>query len=207
MIPIVDVWKSVQETAKKSTSGYQTKDKFNNDVELVQISILRLLCELYEKEQVISDELAYHVVTLNQIPENKPEDYHRFVAAEINNEEVYPLHRSSVPMTKSSSVRGSVKCFYFDSNKIKFLLGKDEEIKNGFFTYIKRPNKAEINITYSEDGGDYQTPVKVSDIDWPYSLRPLFEAMLLERLGIETRELISIEFGRLGIDRETSNYK
>lgn len=207
MISIVDVWRSVQGTAKKTTTGYQTKDKFNDDVELVQLAILKALCELYEKEQVISDELAVFVDTITGFTEDKPDDYHRFVSAEINGDEVYPLHRNSVSMTKTSPIRSQVKGFYFDGNKIKYILGKDTSADTFEMTYIRRPAVSSIDMVYSSSGGDYQTPVAVSDLEWPDSVRNLIEAMLLERLGVETRETIAIEFGRLGIQRETSNYQ
>lgn len=205
MISIVDVWKSVQATAKTSTSGYQTKDKFNSDVELVQLAIIKALCELYEKEQVISDDLLPFVVTLDSIPTDKPDDYYRFVTAEINGEEVYPLKRNSVSMTKTSPIRGSVKSYYFDKGFVQFITG-GEDIEEAEFTYIRRPNVASIDMVYSDDGGDYVTPVKVEDLEWPESVRNLIEAMLLEKLGIESREIIDIEYGKLGIQRETSNY-
>lgn len=207
MISIVDVWHSVQGTAKKSTTGYQTKDKFNYDVELVQLSIIKALCELYEKEQVVSDDLAIFVDSVNNFTEDKPSDYFRFVSAEINGQEVYPLHRNAVSMTKTSPIRNQVKGFYFDGNKIKYLLGTDTSADTFEMTYIRRPNVASIDMIYSSSGGDYQTPVAVANFEWSASMRNLIEAMLLERLGIETRETIAIEAGRLGIHRETLNYK
>lgn len=208
MIPIVDVWKSVQGTAKQSTAGFQTKDEFNNGVELVQLTILKAVCELYEKEQVISDDLAYLLVTLPSIPSTKPSDYFRFVSAMINDDEVYPVHRNAVAMTKNSPIRGEVKSFYFDNNKTNFIMPEGETITKSEYCYIKRPPKASINFTYSEDdGSDYLTPVSVADLDWPDSMRNLIEAMLLERLGVETRTMIAMEFGRIGIQRETSNYQ
>lgn len=207
MIPIVDVYRSVQGVAKQSTTGYQTKDKFNDDVELVQLFLIKVLGEQYEKEQVVSDDLAPFVVELPAIPSIKPTDYFRFVSAEINGDEVYPLHRSSVTMTKNSPIRKVSKGFYFQGNQIKFYLGEDSEMETSSMVYIRRPLKASIDIQYSDQGGDYQTPVAVTDMEWPESMRNLIEALLLERLGVETRETISMEFARMGIDREISNYK
>lgn len=208
MIPIINVWRSVQSTAKKTTTGYQTKAEFNDDVELVQLTIVKAVAEQYEKEQVVSDDLSHLVVTLASLPVDKPAGYFRFIAAEINGDEVYPIHRNALAMTKKSSIRGEVKGFYFEDNKIKFHLGKDTSVSSSTFTYIKRPPVAELDLEYSETAGsDYQTPVSIADLDWPDSVRNLIEYMLLERLGIQTRDLIAIEFGRLGIQRETSNYQ
>lgn len=207
MISIVDVWRSVQGTAKKSTTGYQTKVKFNDDVELIQLSLIKALGEKYEKEQVVSDDLMLFVVSLDSLPTTKPSDYFRFVSAEINGDEVYPIHRNAVSMTKNSPIRSQEKGFYFDGNSIKYLYGGDETVTESSFTYIRRPLPASIDMTYSDEGGDYQTPVAVADLEWPSSMRNLIEAMLLERLGIETRETIAIEFAQLGIQRETSNYQ
>lgn len=206
MIPIVDVWRSVQGTAKKSTTGYQTPTKFNDDVELVQLSILKALCELYEKEQVISDDLSQFIVTQNSIPTARPAQYSRFVTAEINGKEVYPLHRNAVSMTKTSPVRGKVNGYYFEGNYPLFHIG-DGPVTTASFTYIRRPNVASIGMNYSAEGGDYQTPYAVANLEWRPEVRNLIEAMLLERLGVETREVIAMEFARLGIQRETSNYQ
>lgn len=208
MISIVSVWKSVQGTAKQSTTGFQTEEEFNNSVELVQLSILKAIAEYYEREQVISDDLSHLLVTLENIPTDKPNDYFRFVSATINGDEVYPIHRNAVAMTKNSPIRGNVKSFYFDKNKTNFILPEGEAILTSDYCYIKRPPVAKIRLNYSEDdGSDYLTPVAVTDLDWPDSVRNLIEAMLLERLGVETRETIAMEFGRIGIQRETSNYQ
>lgn len=205
MISVISVWRSVQGTAKKSTTGYQTKGKFNDDLELIQLSILKAMCEKFEKEQVISDDLAFFVKTITVQPTVKPADYFRFVSAEINGQEVYPVHRNAVSMTKTSPIRSGLYSFYFDGNEIKYLLFGNT-VNSFEMTYIRKFESAELDITYSDDGGDYQTPVAVKDIEWPDSVRNLIEAMLLERLGVETRETIAIEFARLGIERETSNY-
>lgn len=207
MASVVDIWRSVQGTAKKSTTGYQTKDKFNDDLALVELTILKALCELYEKEQVISDDLAPFVVTLDSITENKPADYFRFVSAEINGEEVYPVHRNAVSMTKNSPIRGTVKSFYFDGNKIKFLLGGDNEMTESSLVYIRKPEPGKIDMTYSDQGGDYQTPSVETETEWGDNVRNLMEALLLERLGIETRESVVMEASKLGIQREMLNYQ
>lgn len=207
MASVVDIWRSVQGTAKKSTTGYQTKDKFNDDLALVELTILKALCELYEKEQVISDDLAPFVVTLDPITENKPADYFRFVSAEINGEEVYPVHRNAVSMTKNSAIRGTVKSFYFDGNKIKFLLGGDNEMTESSLVYIRKPEPGKIDMTYSDQGGDYQTPSVETETEWGDNVRNLMEALLLERLGIETRESVVMEASKLGIQREMLNYQ
>lgn len=207
MASVVDIWRSVQGTAKKSTTGYQTKDKFNDDLALVELTILKALCELYEKEQVISDDLAPFVVTLDLITENKPADYFRFVSAEINGEEVYPVHRNAVSMTKNSPIRGTVKSFYFDGNKIKFLLGGDNEMTESSLVYIRKPEPGKIDMTYSDQGGDYQTPSVERETEWGDNVRNLMEALLLERLGIETRESVVMEASKIGIQREMLNYQ
>lgn len=207
MISVVDLWRSVQGTAKKSTTGYQTEVKFNDDLVLVELTVLKALCEQYEKEQVVSDDLAFFVQTLEELPDDKPSDYFRFIASEINGDEVYPIHRNSVSMTKNSPIRGEEKSFYFDGNKIKYFLGGDDSVVSGFFTYIRKPLSGVIGMEYSDEGGDYQTPVSIRDLDWPDSVRNLIEALMLERLGVETREVIAMEFARMGIQREMSNYQ
>lgn len=207
MISVVDLWRSVQGTAKKSTTGYQTEVKFNDDLVLVELTVLKALCEQYEKEQVVSDDIAFFVQTLEELPDDKPSDYFRFIASEINGDEVYPIHRNSVSMTKNSAIRGEEKSFYFDGNKIKYLLGGDDSVVSGFFTYIRKPLPGVIGMEYSDEGGDYQTPVSIRDLDWPDSVRNLIEALMLERLGVETREVIAMEFARMGIQREMSNYQ
>lgn len=207
MISVVDLWRSVQGTAKKSTTGYQTEVKFNDDLVLVELTVLKALCEQYEKEQVVSDDLSFFVETLDNLPDDKPSDYFRFISAEINGDEVYPVHRNSVSMTKNSPIRGEEKSFYFDGNKIKYLLGGDDSVVSGLFSYIRKPLPGVVGMEYSDEGGDYQTPVSVRDLDWPDSVRNLIEALMLERLGVETREVIAMEFARLGIQREMSNYQ
>src|SRR5690606_31213694 len=147
------------------------------------------------------------VVTLDPITENKPVDYFRFVSAEINGEEVYPVHRNAVSMTKNSPIRGTVKSFYFDGNKIKFLLGGDTEMTESSLVYIRKPDPGKIDMTYSDQGGDYQTPSVERETEWGDNVRNLMEALLLERLGIETRESVVMEASKLGIQREMLNYQ
>lgn len=205
MIDTVKLKESVDQLAKSGTSGYQTVDEFNNNLRLVQSSVLLMFTEMYEREQVISDLLAPFVVNA-EISNEKPAGYHRFIEAEVNGQPCYPISRNRVSMTKSSPIRkpsaSGQSYYYFEGDQVKFLY--DEELE-GTMTYIRKPLESALTVSYVEDEeSDYETYTADQNLEWDSSAENLFVFLLLERLGISQKDNLVIEYSKLGLQYEAA---
>lgn len=205
MIDTIKLKQSVDQLAKAGTSGYQSVDEFNNDVRLVQQSVLTMFSEMYEREEVISDALAPFVLNI-PISNTKPLDYHRFVAAEINGKEVYPISANKVSMTKTSPIRkpdvSGQSYYYFEDNQVKFLY---PTVFTGTMTYIRQPKESVLEVVYAEDSyTDYEEYTVAQNLEWPEFTENLFLFLLLERLGISQKDNLVIEYSKLGLQYEAA---
>lgn len=204
MIDIVSFWETVQQSAKTGTSGYQSKDEFNRDLHIVQLSAFGTLSPFYSKNQQVQDLLSYFVKT---VPIGaRPGDYGHFVSATVNGKASHPINVNQKDIILSSSIRKPTKenklCYhYFEENNVHFLL---DGTVGGTMTYLSVPKQAEIDLQeFSDEDSDYVTPISVSDLEWPQTAYNLLLYLMLERTGLERKEQILMEYSQLGIQRES----
>lgn len=205
MIDTIRLKKSVDQLAKAGTSGYQTVEEWNNNLRLVQISILTLFREMYEREQIISDAIS-PFVTNAPVSNVKPNNYFSFVEAEINGEVVYPISRNRVAMTKTSPIRkpsaSKQVYYYYEGDQVKFLV---DGSMTGTMTYIRRPDDSILSVSYIDsDDSDYETYAVDKNLEWPELVENLFVYLMLERLGISQKDNLLIEYSKLGLQFEAA---
>lgn len=204
MIGIVEFWETVQQSGKTGTSGYQSKDEFNRDLHIVQLSAFGTLSPFYSKNQQVQDLLSYRVKTV--AIGARPDDYGHFVSATVNGKASHPINVNQKDMIMSSPIRRPTRenglCYhYFEGNNVHFLVGSNV---GGTMTYLSLPKQAEIDLEeFSDEDSDYVTPVSVSDLEWPQTAYNLLLNLMLERVGLERKEQILMEYSQLGIQRES----
>lgn len=209
MIEIVRLYNTVQQLAKTGTSGYQNQDEFNNDVEAVQDDLMSLsfidsasqsLKDIFDPFSVSAD-LTTDVLEMI----NKPSDYYRGRTAQINGYPCYPISVNEKDIWNTSPIRKpsvatNIYVYYQEDDKIKFLPAQTLNVE---FSYLRKPNPAIIVLTASSDAeGDYLTASSGGDLEWNSNVFNLFVYKMLERLGMEMKESLSMEYANLGIQKE-----
>lgn len=203
MISVVRLYNTIMQSAKTGTSGYQTVDKFNDDLAAVQTDILTTFRPGYESNQMVRDLLGPFVKSVAAAT-TLPPDYFSFISAVIGGNPSYPISNNEVGLYTTSPVRSPAKSgqsyHYFVNGAVQFLTSGS---LLGTMTYMRHPDRAYVTETIvSTDDSDYSTIIVGSDLEWPESAFNLFYYKMLERLGVEMKEALLMEYARFGIQSE-----
>lgn len=205
MIGVVRLWNTVNQMAKTETSGYQTQDEFNRDLASVQTALLSVLAPFYSQNQAIQDILSPFIKS-TALSSTKPTDYFRFVSGIDRGYPMIPINVNQVGYMQSSPIRKPTAkrtYYYFEDKQTKFLASGTPA---GTMTYIRYPLAAKIVLTpVSGADNDYVTPTADGDLEWNEDAFNFFLYMMLEKLGVETKDTLSIQFSSLGIQKELAN--
>lgn len=213
-ISIVALWKQLQTTAKSGTSGYQSQDEFNSDIDTIQKRIANILCDNYDKSQKVEDALFGLIVSQTGATSSTgvittPNDYYRLISAWVNVANI-PTPASKIASNQISAYSTSYvrKPVVADNNYSFYYLDSKIQMMplvqlNCTIVYCKVPPVATIVLTPAADGNtDYITPTIGTDLIWSPILFNLFLYMMLEMLGVEEKDNILYEFAQLGIPKE-----
>lgn len=206
MIETVRLYRDLVNTAKVGTAGYIREVEFNDALESVQTSILSLLAPLYAGQRSVKDLLAPFIETASGSGTiSKPSDY--FQVAEIT-VDGFPARSTDVnevaslqflPSRRPDADR-NIYAYYETNDAFNILPGT---VASSNMTYIRKPDEASIILTPSITGGsDYLTPTSTSNIEWPERAYNLMFYMMLDRFGLSQKELLFMEFSKLGIQME-----
>lgn len=214
MISIIRFMETAYQRAKVGTSGYDSPDEFKRKVQEVQTEAIEFLSPFYETNQKVRDALGPFVKTEPfTLPSTgyleKPSDYVHFIGADVEGFESYPLNVNEVAMIKRSPIRkpdaGKHLYYHYQSDDMfKFLPELPLDI---VFNYIRKPNEAQLNmVPVDDDNDDYLVPGTddgdIVNLEWPESMFNLLLYMFLEKLGIEMKENLLVEYANLGIQKE-----
>lgn len=198
------------QTAKKGTAGYQDEDEFNRDIAAIQTELMGILAPLYAKSLAVKELLAPFVVsdsatTSAQGVYTKPADYFQIIDGSVNGYPANMINPNEVAMlrflpSRRPSVTENRYSFYLKDGDIYFL---PAQALPASIDYIRYPDAASIALTpVSTPDSDYLTPTSVDDLEWPERAFNLIYYMMLQRLGIETKESLMMEYAGLGIQSE-----
>ncbi len=215
MIDVVKLIKYCEQVLKQGTAGFTTQDEKNNIIYVVQYEILSILCDNYENNQKVSDALVNHVVTVDlattedgiiEISEDIV-DYYRLLSVLYDG-----LHKSTKigtnekAMYLTSPIRKpdlnkNLTVYYMANGNINML---PSQALNVEVIYCKKPEEA--LIVYESISGDEDDYLVVDEdetvnLEFPEALFNLFAYSILEKLGIETKESLALEYSNLGIQR------
>lgn len=217
MIGVVTLWNQVQTTAKAGTSGYQSQNEFNADLDTVQKRIANVLCDNYDASQKVEDALFGLLVTQTGATNSTgvistPNNYYRLISVWVNvgTNPSIPTPASKIASNQISayatsyvrkpSVTTNDYSYYYLDSTIQMM---PKATLNCTLVYCKTPPTANIVLTpSSDDNSDYITPTAGTDLIWSPILFNLFLYMMLEMLGVEMRDNIIYEFSQLGIPKE-----
>jgi len=216
MIGIVKFCNAVNDRAVIGTTGYDATliEKVNQ----VQTQAVSLFASLYENNQAVKDALGPFIKTITKSTLAtgelvKESDYVHFTAVLGAAEKTaYPINTNEVsiinssPIRKPSIIKGNI--FYHQKDDSIFFLPK--QVMNVEYTYIRKPREAKLVLKpVSTVDSDYlvpsTTPGDIVDLEWPESMFNLLLYMTLEKLGMEMKEPILLEYANLGIQREMIN--
>jgi hypothetical protein len=206
MIETVRLYRDLVNTAKVGTSGFIREVEFNDALESVQTSIMSLLAPLYAGQRSVKDLLAPFIETVSGSGTiSKPSDY--FQVAEIT-VDGFPARSTDVNEVASlqflpsrrPDLSRNIYAYYETNDAFNILPGA---VTSSKMTYIRKPDVASVVLTPSiTDESDYLTPTSTSNIEWPERAYNLIFYMMLDRFGLSQKELLFMEFSKLGIQME-----
>lgn len=212
MISVIRLWNTVNQLAKTSTSGYQTEAEFNNDLADVQVALVTMLAPFYSVNQTVKDILRPFTLSASASAPSGvlpyPTGYFRALTASINGYPAYPVSTNEKDVIMTSPIRMASTTtnqyyYYQEDTSIKILPAQTLTVN---LSYIKYPPAATIVLTpVSTDDNDYLTPTVGTDLAWNEDSFNFILFMMLERLGLEQKDSLNMEFSNLGISRQTAN--
>lgn len=212
MIGVVRLWETVMQTAKKGTAGYQDEDEFNRDLAAVQTELMGVLAPLYASSRAVKDLLAPFIVTFSGNTSvagllAKPDDYFQVANISISGHPATPVDVNEAPMlnyipSRTPSVANNIYAYY-EVNDDFTVLPQGTALP-AVLTYIRHPEEASIVLTpVSDENGDYLTPTAGDDLEWPERAFNFIYYMMLQKLGLEAKEQLLIEYSNLGLRSES----
>lgn len=209
---VVRLWNTVNQMAKTTTSGYQTEEEFNNDLADVQLALITKLAPFYSVNQSVRDLLKPFALSETSSATSGvlayPEDYFRALTARINGYPVYPIATNEKDIIMTSPIRGASTAknqyyYYQEDGGIKILPAETLSVT---LSYLKYPAEAFIVLTPVEgDNSDYLEPTVGEDLEWDENAFNFLLYMMLERLGVEIKDDLAMEWSNLGIQKELAN--
>lgn len=210
MISVVDLYNMTVQVLKKGTSGYFSIPEWNANLKRTQTEAIEFLAPFYEVNQQVTDALAIFIKLATGTSDGsgiltKPDDYVHLTSLDVADYPCYPISVNQRTTIKSSPIRKpsteTNQYYRMFQNGIIQLLPETALTVN--YTYIRKPASASISaVNVSDDDSDYQTITAVADLEWPHQLFNLFLYLMLEKMGMEVKEQVLIEYGNLGIQKE-----
>jgi hypothetical protein len=223
MISIVALWNQVQTSAKTGTSGYQSENDWNRDIDTVQKRIANVLCDNYDKSQKVEDALFGLLVTHSGTSTStgifsssnsfgvisNPSDYFRLISLWINIGGIptpaSKIASSQISAYSTSYVRrpsvadGNYSYYYLDGS-IQVMPAQQLPVT---LVYCKVPPIATIVLTENSDANsDYVVATAGHDLIWSPVVYNLFYYHMMEMLGLEMKDQLLFEYSQLGIPKE-----
>lgn len=213
MISIIKFWNAVNNRAVTGTVGYDST--FIEKVNQAQVQAQNTILPFYEDNQAVKDALSLHVTPIVKSTSitgelTKEADYMYFIAVisaagttafPINNNEVSIINSS--PIRKPNIDKGRV-FYYWKKNSLFFL---PAQVMSVDYTYIRAPKDAKIVLNPVDiPNRDYlvpsTNPADIQDLEWPDKMFDLLMYLTLEKLGMEMKEPILVEYANMGLSRE-----
>lgn len=205
MIATVRLWETVMQMAKTGTAGYQTANAFNRDLSSVQTSLMGLLCPMYAKNTYVQELLSPFVKSV-AVSLTKPTECFYFLGATINNIASFEITPVQAPIYNSSPIRkptvtNQVAYHYMVNGNLVYI---HYGTLAGTMQYLRTPTPATIVLTpVSEANRDYVVPTSGADLEWPESAFNFILYMMLQKLGLELKDSLLLQYTAAGISYET----
>lgn len=205
MISVVRLWETLMQSARTATSGYQTAGEFNRDLASVQTGLLGLLAPMYALNIQVQELLSPFVKSVT-ISATRPTECAYFLGATINGIPSYEITPLQAPIYTSSPIRNPsatnpTAYHYFINGGISYI---HNGTLGGTMQYIRYPLASTIVLTpVSEANKVYVVPTAGTDLEWNENAFNLILGMMMQKLGLELKENILLEYANLNINLET----
>jgi len=223
MIECKKLWDRLSTLTTTGTSGYFTEDDFNSNLYATQFTVLSLLAANYENNQKVSDFLINHIKEDPQTTLAGGKLYATSIIASLTNyfraltlqyvnsdNLVFPSKKIAIseigmyessPVRKANLTKGRTLYWFSDGN---ITVSPRNSGLNFNFIYLIKPALAKIAFTTGQDDdNDYLVVDNANtiNIDFPEGLFNLFTYLMLENMGLEQKENLTLEYSQLGLTR------
>lgn len=220
MIPVNELFETIQDLARKEQKGYQSDEEFSRKLKANELRLLGYFWEHYERTQEITDHVGPFVKNAPLPVEDgvmaKPDDYaHRIRvgAVVINNVcDGQPttkrlvteyIRAANVNVIENGSITkpsldDELLYHYFEDNGVKFL--PRTGIDKVEMTYLRYPVYGRFvqSATVSGAGEDVFAfdAAASQDLEWPAISFPYIQALMLRSLGMEIEDPGLMNYGQ-----------
>lgn len=219
MIGIIKFRESVLQRAKSGTIGYESGPELINVINESQLELATTLSRHIERNQSVKDALTFLVT-----PGEKSTSAAGLLDIDLNimirfmsvisaaGKIAYPINSNEISTINNSAIRKpSVekgKIFYYQTGAgYSFLPETVMPIK---YLYVRKPKEVKFTLVpVSNADSDYvtvsTTTSTLQDLEWPETMFNILLYMVLEKLGMEMKEPILIEYANMGLQKEQLN--
>lgn len=214
MISIIKFHQSALDTIRSGTTGYFSVPRFIEVTNEVQVSSARMLANFMEDNQQVKDALATHVKSGTGNTNSsgvlaKPDSYLRFLGVDkAANKTAYPINVNEFPLFRESLIRtpSVVKGNIFYGQKDNGFVFLPEQVMAITYTYLRNPPLCALTATpVSDDDDDYETYSAPTDLDWPDEMFDFLLYGVLNKLGFDMKDQMTMQWSQLGLSMEQIN--
>jgi hypothetical protein len=214
MIGIIKFYNTAMTMLRAGTTGQINVSDFIGTTNDVQIDVARKLANFYEDNQQVKDALRYLVKPKSATTSSGgvvtfETDYLTMAAVlSANGHIAYPINVNEVSIMADSIIRTpstSGPLFWFQSNNtLNFLPASAYPV---LYNYIKKPTACALTATaVSSEDSDYETLTGAVDmVDWPDEMFYLLLYSVMEKLGFELKDELTISYAKLNISEQQLN--
>lgn len=222
MIEVKRIYDRVNNLAKKDQSGYNTADEFNSRLEAVQLRLIELFRPYYDQNEMVAIALSpFAKKGTGTTDVNGILNYSAFTVANK------PIHilSAGVALLNSKKSANRIKVNQInhindnairkpDASKQRFryaVLGESiqffpEGARSIYYYFLRKPITGKIAFTEVTNSlGDFLNfdSINSVDLEWNDDVFNIICYMMLEELGLEIRETLLVEYGKMGIQEQS----
>lgn len=218
MISVKALYDSVQRMAAKDQKGYNMPDDFNGDLDNVQLEVAEYIYQFFEINSKAVDILGPFIPRIEPSSNStgavaKPSDYLHLIALDfkVSSTVYYPIEYYGV---NGAMISQQIPQRAADASKNRYRYSYENTAIQIYpkalctvrMSYLKRPPTASIAFTENTSGTEdflvYDAGASV-DLEWSETCFNLFLALMLEKLGVQIKDQVLLEYSQLGFARET----
>lgn len=198
------------------TSGQVSQDEYNRATQQAELELLDILIPYYEINERVAIALSAATVVVPYANTSAggtityPSGVYYTVSAMYKNAggDEFPTQKLR-HMSLPSSMQNGLRKPDVAKDRVAWVMTDTayqfypKQTLNIQLTYIKKPTPASIILTPTVTADeDYVTPSIGADFSWHESVTNLLFYLILEKMGVQLKEQIQIEFAHFGIDRD-----
>lgn len=229
MIAVLDLWSRVNQYAAKYQSGQTVVDTFNGALAEVQAEVYNDLSPFYQINEKVRGLLNVWVGSLNAnftagsytMPSGPTDPkFDRVISMGITDGltpptilyEINPItegelvYANRIPQRKPDASKKRV--YYFMDGPLIIKTAPNTVALPFILYYLSYPSEAKIAFTYSLTNDEYIMTYDAgnsTDLEWAEDAFNIILYKMLEKYGVETRDMWLEEYSRIGVSKPVLN--